>query len=94
MPRIDDFVTFERIVANLREEFPERSTIEIATAVLDASAHGVTRAYAAPGSLERSARHRLAAPLAVPHPAAGAGSALPGPRGQTAIRSGRSAASR
>jgi hypothetical protein len=62
MSNPDNFDAFVHVVTRLGQEFANRSTIEIATAVLDAADHARARARFDQGAVERSARHRLSAP--------------------------------
>ena len=64
MSTIDDLGAIALVAQRLGQELTDRSTVEIATAVVEASDH-LTPSGAGldPGKVERSARVRLSAPL-------------------------------
>ncbi|MGH3333294.1 MAG: hypothetical protein ACRDPJ_18495 [Nocardioidaceae bacterium] len=65
MEQVEDSGAVAPLVERLRRELTDRSVIEIATAVVDATDHLRFRNDVDPGSVERSARVRLSRPAAV-----------------------------
>jgi hypothetical protein len=62
MTHDDDSAVLAVMVERLGREFPDRSHVEVATAVVDAWDRAVRRTGHGPDSRERSARCRLSTP--------------------------------